>query len=205
MNPYCLLGSADGCDVIVKDTIPTHFQIEFNSEKQAFLRCFKPVTLDGQVVSGVALLPDVAVILINGKEFQFLKQVLRTEKRIKPVEEALRFVLGQHDPEDICEKYINDFIGRGVFAKKIIRNGKFLAEYHGVLSKADDVKDKDTNYTYFFDFNGVKYCFDASEEPKLYQPSLGRLINHADKKTTEKFKNNSHWCEWGSSSCTVCD
>ncbi|XP_053390867.1 N-lysine methyltransferase KMT5A-A-like [Mercenaria mercenaria] len=64
----------------------------------------------------------------------------------------------------------------------MIRNGKFLAEYHGVLSKADDVKDKDTNYTYFFDFNGVKYCIDASEEPKLYQPSLGRLVNHADKK-----------------------
>ncbi|XP_053389321.1 uncharacterized protein LOC123539146 [Mercenaria mercenaria] len=116
MNPYCLFGSADGCDIIVKDTIPTHFQTEFNSVKQAFLRCFKPVTLDGQVVSGVALLPDVAVILINRKEFQFLKQVQRTEKRIKPVEEAVRFVLGQHDPEDICEKYIIDFRGVLLFS-----------------------------------------------------------------------------------------
>lgn len=70
--------------------------------------------------------------------------------------------------------------GRGVFATKSFSRGEFLVEYEGELVSREEGLKRDQHlphdlcYLFFFSFNGVPYCVDATKEDATY----GRLVNH---------------------------
>ncbi|XP_069109788.1 uncharacterized protein [Argopecten irradians] len=103
----------------------------------------------------------------------------RKRRRCKPEDTAKTFLLKNEDQPGFEDRYINDFIGRGVFALRFISKGDFLLEYAGKLieGKAAEIV-PDTNYTFHFVFKGRKACVDATEEP-TEGALLGRLVNHA--------------------------
>jgi len=74
--------------------------------------------------------------------------------------------------------------GRGIYATKKLNIGDFVVEYAGdLITMEDGVKreslySEDVNigsYIYFFEFQGSKYCIDATKESGRY----GRLLNHS--------------------------
>ena len=86
---------------------------------------------------------------------------------------------------DGLELRYSDEKGRGVFSTVPIPNRAFIVEYSGTLISKREAEERETKYNsdpkkygsymYYFQFEGTKYCIDATEEDGSY----GRLINHA--------------------------
>uniref|UniRef100_A0A7M5WYP1 non-specific serine/threonine protein kinase n=1 Tax=Clytia hemisphaerica TaxID=252671 RepID=A0A7M5WYP1_9CNID len=112
-----------------------------------------------------------------------VKKVLPKRIKVDNNAVALEWLALKKDPEYIEKLFIHDLIGYGVFAKRLITKGEFIASYEGEritckegenrLSKQDD---NDKSYLYFVSHRKTNFCIDASKIDRL-----GRYIN--DSKT----------------------
>ncbi|KAJ8304332.1 hypothetical protein KUTeg_017915 [Tegillarca granosa] len=114
----------------------------------------------------------------HGKVFE---KIPMKRKRISPIQDALYWCRAKRDKDGFVIKFINNFIGSGVFTQKKFLKGDFLLEYGGNLltykeGLATEKKYKTDpsigSFLYFFDCGGKKYCFDAT-----YSHGKGRMIN----------------------------
>lgn len=79
-------------------------------------------------------------------------------------------------------KFINTYIGHGVFARQRIEKGEALLEYKGILTS--DIEDDETGFKYYFKHNGKMSCIDAT-----FSDGLGRMVNdQCQKKANCKVK-----------------
>eukprot|EP00111_Clytia_hemisphaerica_P016005 TCONS_00047342-protein len=90
---------------------------------------------------------------------------------------ALEYITKEEDPEYIEKLFIGHSIGFGVFAKRNIKKGEFVASYEGErITHAEGSKrlqeDTDRSYLYFVAHKREKFCIDASKVDRL-----GRYIN----------------------------
>ena len=78
--------------------------------------------------------------------------------------------------------------GRCVYATKTFQKNQYLFEYKGELLYRkealqrynDPTYQEGKSFFYFFTYNSVRLCIDASCDIK-YRNSLGRLVNHPSK------------------------
>ncbi|XP_053095564.1 histone-lysine N-methyltransferase SETD5-like isoform X4 [Pangasianodon hypophthalmus] len=112
--------------------------------------------------------------------YRLCEMKLRRRRRDNPKQEAEYFTSAAKDKEGFDVKYINSFIGRGVFSCVHFDKGDFLLEYRGqLINKAECERrqklyhDAMKAFMYEFRFNGRLLCVDASRE----DGSLGRLVN----------------------------
>ncbi|KAL1502713.1 hypothetical protein ABEB36_007818 [Hypothenemus hampei] len=126
---------------------------------------------------------------INGQhkltEYFSLRRSVRKTKTIVLEEQQLALErLVRSGIEDGLE--VKDFKekGRGVVAAKPFSKGDFVVEYSGELVDLIEAKRREENYAqndkagcymYYFKYNDIQYCIDATEE----SGRLGRLVNHS--------------------------
>lgn len=98
---------------------------------------------------------------------------------MKPKEEIPEFLIQGKDQEGFEDRYINDFIGRGVFTTKKFSKGDFLLEYKGELVSEDEGYQREELYEpklgsflFFFKDGSKCLCLDAT-----FSDGLGRLVN----------------------------
>ncbi|XP_062842443.1 uncharacterized protein LOC134301589 [Trichomycterus rosablanca] len=98
-------------------------------------------------------------------------------RRLNPKKHACSIIsLGTDQHNTIEQRYINEYKGRGVFAKVNIEKGSFILEYKGRLitgKDADSFGEQDNTYVYYFKHNGKIVCIDATDD----DGSFGRLVN----------------------------
>ncbi|XP_059187548.1 N-lysine methyltransferase KMT5A-A-like [Centropristis striata] len=102
----------------------------------------------------------------------------KRKARIKPVEDAISYILSAGDKPWFAVRFINNIKGRGVFATEPIEQGSFVLEYRGEFISAEECRSRnysETQSTFLYDFDWQKrqWCIDASKE----DGSLGRLVN----------------------------
>ncbi|XP_041666278.1 N-lysine methyltransferase KMT5A-A-like [Cheilinus undulatus] len=102
----------------------------------------------------------------------------KRKARIKPVEDAISYILSARDKPWFAERFINNIKGRGVFATEPIEQGSFVLEYRGEFISAEECQSRNYSETqsaflYEFDWKKSQWCIDASKE----DGSLGRLVN----------------------------
>ncbi|XP_071822609.1 uncharacterized protein [Apostichopus japonicus] len=97
----------------------------------------------------------------------------------KPVEEATKFCELGVDKAGFDVRYINDFIGYGVFTSRDFSQKDFLLEYRGELISSEEAVKREKTYPlskgsflYFFKDKGVLKCVDATDKH-----GKGRLVN----------------------------
>ncbi|XP_030586572.1 uncharacterized protein LOC115781198 isoform X5 [Archocentrus centrarchus] len=111
-------------------------------------------------------------------------------RRVQPQHDAEYYIKLKIDKTGLTEQFINPCKGRGVIATQLFKQGDFILEYRGKLSKVDPYlqRDKfnDTVEVFLFDFKwkGTCWCIDASIEDK----SLGRLVNDDHRRPNCKMK-----------------
>ncbi|XP_030604509.1 histone-lysine N-methyltransferase set-1-like [Archocentrus centrarchus] len=111
-------------------------------------------------------------------------------RRVQPQHDAEYYIKLEIDKTGLTEQFINPCKGRGVIATQLFKQGDFILEYRGKLSKVDPYlqRDKfnDTVEVFLFDFKwkGTCWCIDASIEDK----SLGRLVNDDHRRPNCKMK-----------------
>ena len=77
--------------------------------------------------------------------------------------------------------------GEGVRTRRVFKAGDVICDYHGILVKAKEGeqihKDKNSVYSMFFKYDGVRYMIDAEDAPcdchADTESSFGRKINHS--------------------------
>ncbi|XP_034549926.1 histone-lysine N-methyltransferase, H3 lysine-36 specific-like isoform X5 [Notolabrus celidotus] len=102
----------------------------------------------------------------------------KRKSRIKPVEDAMSYILSSRDKPWFAERFINNIKGRGVFATEPIEQGSFVLEYRGEFISVEECRSRhysETQSTFLYEFYWQKrqWCIDASKE----DGSLGRLVN----------------------------
>ncbi|XP_041665397.1 serine-rich adhesin for platelets-like [Cheilinus undulatus] len=101
----------------------------------------------------------------------------KRKARIKPVEDAISYILSARDKPWFAERFINNIKGRGVFATEPIEQGSFVLEYRGEFISAEECQSRnysETQSAFLYEFDWKKsQCIDASKE----DGSLGRLVN----------------------------
>ncbi|XP_068746319.1 uncharacterized protein [Montipora capricornis] len=92
-----------------------------------------------------------------------------------------RYLIEGIDQEGFEERFINDFIGRGVFATKKFLKAQFLLEYKGELITQAEGYSREESYDaelgsflFFFKDGSKCFCVDAT-----FSSGLGRLVNDA--------------------------
>ncbi|XP_068692866.1 N-lysine methyltransferase KMT5A-B-like [Montipora foliosa] len=92
-----------------------------------------------------------------------------------------RYLTEGIDQEGFEERFINNFIGRGVFTTKEFSKGQFLLEYKGELISQDEGSSREQSYDedlgsflFFFKEGSKRFCVDAT-----FSSGLGRLVNDA--------------------------
>ncbi|XP_034565550.1 uncharacterized protein LOC117831136 isoform X1 [Notolabrus celidotus] len=99
-------------------------------------------------------------------------------RRIKPVDDAMTYILSCTDKSGFMSRLVDSYKGRGVFAMQPIEPGDFALEYRGELLTQEECQSRpysETESTFLFDFEWQNrhLCLDASKE----DGSLGRLVN----------------------------
>ncbi|XP_060599235.1 histone-lysine N-methyltransferase set-1-like [Ruditapes philippinarum] len=102
-------------------------------------------------------------------------------KRIKD-EEWIQKNNEKMEQEKFEIAFINEDIGKGVFAKAPVEKGELVMEYRGLLSPADNDA-PDATYVYFFQHQEKEYCIDATDNE-----SIARYVNDIDYKTKPNCK-----------------
>ncbi|XP_034530165.1 histone-lysine N-methyltransferase, H3 lysine-36 specific-like isoform X4 [Notolabrus celidotus] len=102
----------------------------------------------------------------------------KRKSRIKPVEDAMSYILSSRDKPWFAERFINNIKGRGVFATEPIEQGSFVLEYSGEFISVEECRSRhysetQSTFLYEFDWQKRQWCIDASKE----DGSLGRLVN----------------------------
>ncbi|XP_034551062.1 histone-lysine N-methyltransferase, H3 lysine-36 specific-like isoform X3 [Notolabrus celidotus] len=102
----------------------------------------------------------------------------KRKSRIKPVEDAMSYILSSRDKPWFAERFINNIKGRGVFATEPIEQGSFVLEYRGEFISVEECRSRhysetQSTFLYEFDWQKRQWCIDASKE----DGSLGRLVN----------------------------
>ncbi|XP_028415468.1 N-lysine methyltransferase KMT5A-like [Dendronephthya gigantea] len=100
---------------------------------------------------------------------------LRIKRQKEPNEETL-----PEDSKDLEQRYINNIIGDGVFAKRKFQKGEFLLEYKGELIGKDEGARREEAYvkelgSFLFFFDSL--CVDAT-----FSTGLGRMVNDSEMK-----------------------
>ncbi|XP_057309464.1 uncharacterized protein LOC130647571 isoform X2 [Hydractinia symbiolongicarpus] len=108
-----------------------------------------------------------------------------TRRRRQKIED-LYCGLGK-DPDDLVIKYINPFIGSGVFTTKDLHKGDFILEYAGERISNDEADKREAEYAkngtgcyiYFniISSNNTTFCIDATNSVQI-----GRIVNDAPTK-----------------------
>ncbi|KAJ8017737.1 Histone-lysine N-methyltransferase set-1 [Holothuria leucospilota] len=123
-----------------------------------------------------------ALYVLLFRQFRYVKMSRR--RREKPADVAISMVKQKLDRDGFYMKEIPPK-GRGVFAKVSFTKGEFLLQYAGKLIPGDEgdklEEEESSGFRFFITFKGKDYCIDATEEPEE-GPSLGRLVNHGEKK-----------------------
>uniref|UniRef100_A0AAV2LLR7 SET domain-containing protein n=1 Tax=Knipowitschia caucasica TaxID=637954 RepID=A0AAV2LLR7_KNICA len=110
-----------------------------------------------------------------------LKHKFEMPRRISPLHDAFHHITSRTDKTDTLDvKYINAVKGRGVFAKRTISKGQFVAEYRGDMIDDAEYQRRRSLYhpmcaafMFAFKWRGKTWCIDASQEDE----SFGRLVN----------------------------
>lgn len=76
-------------------------------------------------------------------------------------------------------------MGKGVFATQNIEKGSFVCQYIGDIITLDEDLEREEKYgregkgcySFEFNWNGLKWCIDATKENNTF----GRMINHGKK------------------------
>jgi len=109
-----------------------------------------------------------------------------SRRRVKPEQQALRYIELQVDPDFVKEKFIDEHIGRGVFATRCIESGSFIVQYYGeVITHSEGERREECNpscFRFFFNHGKSKLCIDATDEQQfgIQGRRLGRLVNHGN-------------------------
>ncbi|XP_044180170.1 uncharacterized protein LOC114952155 isoform X4 [Acropora millepora] len=97
----------------------------------------------------------------------------------RPEDVALAYVNDNSDQPGLEERYISEYIGKGVFATREFQMGDFLLQYKGELISGEEGERREKRYSsdlgnflYFFQWNEASYCIDAT-----FSHGLGRLVN----------------------------
>ncbi|XP_068710571.1 N-lysine methyltransferase KMT5A-A-like isoform X1 [Montipora foliosa] len=97
----------------------------------------------------------------------------------RPEDVALAYINSNSDQPGLEERYISEYIGKGVFATREFKSGHFLLQYKGELVSAEEGERREKQYSldfgnflYFFQWNEATYCIDAT-----FSHGLGRLVN----------------------------
>ena len=74
-------------------------------------------------------------------------------------------------------RWINRYLGYGIFAAKPIPANTFIGEYTGVVKRRDNRKNRFNDYVFSYDLCGkaTRWCIDAKE-----RGNFTRFLNHSD-------------------------
>ncbi|XP_064601264.1 N-lysine methyltransferase KMT5A-A-like [Liolophura sinensis] len=104
---------------------------------------------------------------------------LQTSEKYSPLTKALG---SGRDQEGFEVRYINGYIGHGVFASQKFNTGDFLLEYKGDLVSRKEGERREAQYTptkgsflMFFSYDGKRLCMDGTEDP--FDTNMARMIN----------------------------
>ncbi|XP_072022446.1 uncharacterized protein [Amphiura filiformis] len=121
----------------------------------------------------------------------------RSRKRISPEQVARKWCQLSQDQPGFEEKYINQYIGYGLFATRNFSKGDFLLEYRGVHRPDTAAETDDVDNTYVFEYrhNGEDMLIDATDPNSC----LARYINDSHKYNNaimkkKTFSGNIHLC-----------
>lgn len=96
-----------------------------------------------------------------------------------PHDLAIDCIKSDTDQPGFEERFISDYIGKGVFATREFKNGDFLLQYKGELISAKEGEQREKEYSseqgsflYFFQWKGATFCIDAT-----FSSGLGRMVN----------------------------
>ncbi|KAL2103625.1 hypothetical protein ACEWY4_000493 [Coilia grayii] len=106
-------------------------------------------------------------------------------KRIKPQQDAARYINLKVDKSGLEKRFIDEVKGRGVFATLPFCQGDFVLEYRGRLLPCEHVSRKAVSeFVFDFKWKGQCWSLDASVEDE----SLGRLVNDDHQRPNCKMK-----------------
>ncbi|XP_076253867.1 histone-lysine N-methyltransferase Set8-like [Rhynchophorus ferrugineus] len=116
--------------------------------------------------------------------FPVRRSVRKTKTTVLEEKQYALEQLIRNEVEDGLEVRYFDGKGRGVVASKDFHKGDFVVEYSGDLVDTVEAKVREESYAenenagcymYYFKYNGIQYCIDATQETGR----LGRLVNHS--------------------------